>query len=49
MEYGSENSEKHPGGKLEHKAIDKDAVDIGAHWTAGSDLIVDQQASLRLR
>jgi hypothetical protein len=50
MESDSEKSEKRPQAVgLEHKAIDVDAVDVAAQLTAGSDIILDPQASLRLR
>jgi hypothetical protein len=49
MESGSEQSEKHQGGRLENRAVDKDAVDVAAQLTAGSDMTVDPQVSLRLR
>jgi len=49
MESGSEQSEKHQGGRLEDRAVDKHAIDVAAQLTAGSDMTVDPQVSLRLR
>jgi hypothetical protein len=49
MESSSEQSEKHQQGRLENRAVDKDAVDVAAQLTAGSDMTVDPQVSLRLR
>jgi hypothetical protein len=49
MGSGSEQSKKHQGGRLENKVVDKDAVDVAAQLTAGSDMTVDPQMSLRLR
>ncbi|KIM79602.1 hypothetical protein PILCRDRAFT_823135 [Piloderma croceum F 1598] len=49
MESSSEQSEKHQGGRLENRAVDKDAIDVAAQLTAGSDMTVDPQVSLRLR
>jgi len=49
MESDSGQSEKHQEGRLENKAVGKDAVDVAAQLTAGSDMTVDPQVSLRLR
>lgn len=46
MDSASGHAEK--GDRTEH-TFDKDVVDVAAQLTAGSDIIVDPETSLRLR